>query len=113
MQFRPIDLTHPFLGGPESTGEHEAWRPSTYDKLFQPVDAVWPIYWVKVNRIAKNFLMAEPGTGIGFTTDISVKNSEDGFWTSCNRWEPIPFEFIPVLTEMLDGVFTEEFGERP
>lgn len=117
MRYRPIDLdTHPFLCGPERTGEHEAWRPSTTNIIFQPAYAdqgVWPLYWVIIHFISKDFMIAQPGTGIGFTVDVSVKHSMDGFWTACNRWEPIPFEFLSVISQMLENVFEEQYGERP
>ena len=46
MNYREIDLKHPYF---DSWDENEGvWKSSTTDQIFQPVNAEWPLYWIKV-----------------------------------------------------------------
>lgn len=100
--YLPVKLTHPFLNVAEEDLGEPYWKPSPLDKLYQPETGDWPLYWLKVNTQEN-----------GFSFDICYKAAMDDWWTPCNAFEPIPFEFVGAITEMLETAFCNHYGERP
>lgn len=61
--------------------------------IYQPVDGTWPIYSVVVST-----------KETGFHVAVSSKFSTLSFWETCNFFNPIPFDILPILLEVLQHV---------
>jgi hypothetical protein len=86
VQFRPILPDHPYLKD-HTLG---TWSPGELDKMYQPTDAEWPVYWLKVHR-------HETGISIHASFKLGILC----IWEESNFFQPIPFDLMGSLGTMI------------
>jgi hypothetical protein len=94
-QIRP---DHPYL----ICFEKDEGEPCPHtDEIFQPDDADWPLYSVKLHMVsAEDSYYGNPGFAFG----LSIKHEMRSFWLPADPWNPMPVEVAPVLIELLKKV---------
>lgn len=83
-----ISENHPFLHDLKMSGE--LWERTDFDRLYQPENELWPLYWMKVVKVDG-----------GIVVGLSVKCGPDVWWEPCSLLMPFPQDLVLRLGNMI------------